>query len=69
MQLLIAVKELIPILIAALVWGRSWSGQKVLCHYDNQVAAIRSRLFGRGYSVEVECSTPDYALTAVLILH
>ena len=45
MQLLIAVKELILILIAALVWGRSWSVQKVLCHYDNQVAvaAIRSR--------------------------
>ena len=44
-QLSIAVKELIPILIAALIWGRSWSGQKVLCHCDNQVvvAAIRSR--------------------------
>ena len=39
------MKELIPILIAALIWGRSWSGQKVLCHCDNQVvvAAIRSR--------------------------
>eukprot|EP00731_Ephydatia_muelleri_P018931 Em0011g971a len=44
-QLSIAVKEFIPILIAALIWGRSWSGQKVLCHCDNQfvVAAIRSR--------------------------
>eukprot|EP00731_Ephydatia_muelleri_P003574 Em0001g3574a len=41
----IAAKEFIPILIAALVWGRSWSGQKVLCHCNNQVvvAAIRSR--------------------------
>ena len=29
--------ELIPILIAALIWGRAWSGQKVLCYCDNQV--------------------------------
>ena len=44
-QQTIAVKELIPIQIAALIWGRSWSGQKVLCHCDNEVvvAAIRSR--------------------------
>ena len=41
----IAVNKLIPILIAALIWGRSWSRQKVLCYCDNQVvvAAIRSR--------------------------
>lgn len=46
MQLPIAVEELIPILIAVLVLG---SGQKVLCHCDNQVvvAAIRSRTSGQ----------------------
>ena len=39
------MKELLPILMAALAWGRAWCGQKVLCHCDNQVvvAAIQSR--------------------------
>ena len=41
----IAVNKLIPILIAALIWGRSWSRQK-----SSATAITRSwsRLFGRG---------------------
>ena len=31
----IAPKELLPILIAVVVWGRRWCGQRVECHCDN----------------------------------
>ena len=33
----IAVKELVPIVMACLVWGTAWRHQKVLAHCDNQV--------------------------------
>ena len=38
----IAPKELLPIIVAAAVWGEAWRGRTVLCHCDNQavVAAI-----------------------------
>ena len=41
----IAVKELIPIIIASVVWGESWKGHLVRCRCDNQavVAALSSR--------------------------
>ena len=41
----IAVKELIPIILACAAWGHSWQGQQVLCQCDNQVvvACLRSR--------------------------
>ena len=41
----IAVKELIPTVIAAAVWGEHWKGRTVCCRCDNQavVAAINSR--------------------------
>ena len=41
----IAVKELIPIILACGVWGSSWRGLRVHCHCDNQVvvACLRSR--------------------------
>ena len=41
----IAVKELLPILLAVLIWGPAWRGQSVLCYCDNQavVAILRSR--------------------------
>ena len=44
-QLPIFVKELLPILLAAIVWGRLWHAQKVLCYCDNQavVAVLQSR--------------------------
>jgi hypothetical protein len=32
----IAVKELIPIVLAALLWGRQWSGKHVCFHCDNE---------------------------------
>ena len=41
----IAVKELLPILIGAAIWGAQWSNHRVVWHCDNQavVAALRSR--------------------------
>ena len=41
----IAVKELIPIVLAAAVWGQWWQGGVVLCRCDNEavVAVIKSR--------------------------
>lgn len=41
----IAVKELLPIVLACAIWGRGWQGHQVLCHCDNQavVATLRSR--------------------------
>ena len=39
----IAVKELLPIIVAAAIWGQAWGGSTVMCHCDNQgvVAAVR----------------------------
>ena len=41
----IAVKELIPIIVAGAIWGQAWLGHRVHCHCDNQpvVACLRSR--------------------------
>ena len=41
----IAVKELIPVVIAAAVWGKQWKGLDVKCYSDNQavVAVVQSR--------------------------
>ena len=41
----IAVKELIPIVIAAALWGGEWRGETVHCRCDNQavVSVLRSR--------------------------
>ncbi len=41
----IAEKELIPIIVACVVWGANWRGHQVICHCDNQVvvACLRSR--------------------------
>lgn len=43
--LTIMAKELIPIIVALVVWGCQWHGQRVICHCDNQAvnACIRSR--------------------------
>ena len=41
----ITPKELVPIVLAAAVWGRSWAGQHICFHCDNQavVAVLNSR--------------------------
>ena len=41
---LYTAKELVPIIIAAAVWGRKWQGKAVLCRCDNAavVAVINS---------------------------
>lgn len=43
-ELSIVVKEMLPIVIAAAVWGREWRGH-IVCHCDNQavVAVLASR--------------------------
>ncbi len=30
------IKELLPIIVAATLWGQKWEGVSVLCHCDNQ---------------------------------
>lgn len=44
-ELPITVKELLPILVAGVLWGHHWSGHRVICHCDNQavVACLKSR--------------------------
>ena len=32
----ISVKEMVPIIIATAIWGRSWKGKLIICHCDNQ---------------------------------
>jgi hypothetical protein len=41
----IAVKEMLPILIAAAIWGKMWKGKLIICYCDNQsvVAVIKAR--------------------------
>ena len=41
----ITVKELLPILLAGILWGQIWRNHRVLCHCDNQavVSCLRSR--------------------------
>lgn len=49
----IAVKELLPIIVATAIWGHLWRGKVVLCHCDNQ--AVVSTIQG-GY-----CRDPSMA--------
>ena len=44
-NLSIACKELIPIVLACAAWGHNWQGHQVTCHCDNQVvvAGLHSR--------------------------
>ena len=46
MDLLVAAKELLPILIACAVWGHRWMKSQVQCLCDNEavVAVLRSRM-------------------------
>ena len=41
----ITVKEMVPIIIAAAIWGKLWRGKLIICHCDNQsvVAVIKAR--------------------------
>ena len=43
----ISPKELLPILLACVVWGRLWSGKKVKCHCDNMAVV---EVLNNGYS-------------------
>ncbi len=35
-ELSIAFKELVPVVLAAVTWGRQWKGMVVLCQSDNE---------------------------------
>eukprot|EP00731_Ephydatia_muelleri_P029971 Em0021g494a len=37
LELAIVIKELLPIVVAAAVWGLVWRDQAILCHCDDQV--------------------------------
>ena len=66
----IAEKELVPIILACQVWGRSWSGCQVICHCDNQsvVADLRSRSTKHnGMTLSSVCGGPQHTLTRKLI--
>lgn len=44
----IALKELVPVVVAAALWGAEWSGSYVMCHSDNSaVVAQVNRLHAR----------------------
>lgn len=45
----IAQQELLPIVLACMVWGRQWCGQAVLCHCDN-IAVVQ--VVNSGYSTD-----------------
>ena len=53
----ISVKELIPVVVAAVVWGRSWQGHVIHCQCDNQavVAVIKSRLSPEPHMMHMLC--------------
>ena len=36
----IAVKELLPIIVAAALWGSMWTGSLVQCHCDNEAVVF-----------------------------
>ena len=36
----IAAKEMLPILVAAAVWGQQWFGATVLCNCDNEAVVV-----------------------------
>ena len=44
-ELQIALKELLPVVLACKLWGPLWENQRVRCHCDNQVvvASLRSQ--------------------------
>ena len=50
-QFPIAVKEMIPIIVGAVVWGSNWRGRRVCCRCDNQVvvSALTSRTCREGH--------------------
>ena len=48
----IATKELIPIIIAAAIWGRAWTGLVVCCRCDNEAVV----------AVINECTSKDAEL-------
>ena len=58
----ISVKEMVPIVIAAAVWGGSWHRHRVFFHSDNAaVVAIIQRRVG-----ETSCLVASFALPVFL---
>ena len=55
----IVVKELLPIVVAAAIWGHLWMGKVVLCHCDNP--AVVSAVCG-GYCKDPSINGSDDAV-------
>lgn len=64
----IAVKELVPIIIAVAIWGHMWRGNIMLCDCDNQWcwqyegAIVKIHLWCRCYSESSFCRQFDVTL-------
>ena len=63
----ITIKELLPIMVAAVVWGTRWRAQKVLCHCDNQavVAVLNSRSSKQPCTVNAHVALPVFCRSIV----
>ena len=53
----IAVKELIPILIGAFIWGKQWKGATITAHCNNAavVAILNSRYTADDHMIQMLC--------------
>lgn len=72
LDLQIAVKELIPIVVAAATWGKQWYRMRVICHCDNQAvkACLRSRTSKQDYIMHLlRCLVFFEACYQLPILH
>ena len=49
----IAIKELVPIVIACILWGKQWSGKAIQVHCDNQAVV---EMVNSGHSKDMEIS-------------
>ena len=59
----IAVKELLPIVMACIVWGKAWRRKKVLAHCDNQAVV---EVDNSGYSKDAQLLCSLFFITAYL---
>ena len=59
----IAVKELLPVIIAAALWGPCWRGLRATCHSDNQAveAVLPSRTCHEDHMMHAPVALPLYA--------
>lgn len=65
----IAHKELIPIVMAAFIWGRSWQGKIVLFWCDNEaVVTVVNKLYCRDLKTDAYDQMPGFYSCEIPIL-